>query len=158
MPSPFPGMDPYLEAAGLWPGVHQRLITYISDDLQSHIRPDYHARIGERLYVVESSRDIYPDVALPEPALSNLPPHRYLVSVNRAPDRHRFELYPIPLAQRLPCCRIPLKAPDPDVALDLPAIFTRCYDNGGYSDFVDYHQPPPAPLSEEEQKCLDFGF
>ena len=26
MPSPFPGMDPYLENPGLWPVVHHRLI------------------------------------------------------------------------------------------------------------------------------------
>jgi hypothetical protein len=29
MPSPFPGMDPYLESY-LWPDVHQRLATKIS--------------------------------------------------------------------------------------------------------------------------------
>lgn len=27
MPSPFPGMDPYLEEPRRWPDVHQRLIT-----------------------------------------------------------------------------------------------------------------------------------
>ena len=27
MPSPFPGMDPYLEDAGLWPDVHHELIS-----------------------------------------------------------------------------------------------------------------------------------
>jgi hypothetical protein len=27
MPSPFPGMDPYLEAPELWPDVHHRLIS-----------------------------------------------------------------------------------------------------------------------------------
>ena len=29
MPSPFPGMDPYLEHPALWPGVHQGLITFM---------------------------------------------------------------------------------------------------------------------------------
>jgi hypothetical protein len=38
--------------------------------------------------------------------------------------------------------------------LDLPAIFTRCYDNGGYPDFVHYNQPPAVPLLEEEQTWL----
>ena len=28
MPSPFPGMDPYLEHPALWPSVHQGLITF----------------------------------------------------------------------------------------------------------------------------------
>ena len=27
MPSPFPGMDPYLEEPGLWPDVHHELIS-----------------------------------------------------------------------------------------------------------------------------------
>ncbi|MCK4452049.1 MAG: DUF4058 family protein [Anaerolineae bacterium] len=29
MPSPFPGMDPYLEYPVRWPDVHHSLITYI---------------------------------------------------------------------------------------------------------------------------------
>jgi len=59
MPGPFPGMDPYLERRDLWPDVHQRLITYSADALQPQIRPRYHARIGERLYVIPPHRSIY---------------------------------------------------------------------------------------------------
>lgn len=33
MPSPFPGMDPYLERTDLWPGVHNRLANDIADRL-----------------------------------------------------------------------------------------------------------------------------
>jgi len=33
MPSPFPGMDPYLEGRRIWPGVHARLIVAITDYL-----------------------------------------------------------------------------------------------------------------------------
>lgn len=61
MPSPFPGMDPYLEDAALWRGVHHRLITYIADTLNASLPRRYAANIDERLYVVESDRDIYPD-------------------------------------------------------------------------------------------------
>lgn len=64
MSSPFPGMDPYLEDPALWQDVHQGLITYIRDELQPDIRPRYHARIGERLYVVQTGRNIYPDVTI----------------------------------------------------------------------------------------------
>lgn len=49
MPSPFPGMDPYLEDRSLWPDVHQRLIAYISEALQPQVRPKSVARIGERI-------------------------------------------------------------------------------------------------------------
>ena len=33
MPTPFPGMDPYLERPGLWHEVHTRLIVAIADAL-----------------------------------------------------------------------------------------------------------------------------
>ncbi len=34
--------------------------------------------------------------------------------------------------------------------LDLPTVFTRCYDVGGYDLLIDYTQPPPVELSEAE--------
>ena len=64
MPSPFPGMDPYLEEPARWPDVHQRLITYIADALQPQIRPRYHARMGERVYILQPPQTMYPDVIL----------------------------------------------------------------------------------------------
>jgi len=33
MPSPFPGIDPYLEATHLWQGVHKHLIVAIAEAL-----------------------------------------------------------------------------------------------------------------------------
>jgi len=260
VPSPFPGMDPYLEDPARWPDVHQSLITYIRDALQPHLRPRYHARMGERVYILQPPRALYPDViltrqpirepapvslatlspevrmaeeeldtpivltlppvehrepfveivhaadgevvtlievlspanktpgkgyrlyrrkqqeildshahlieidllseglhtvAISEEGLASLPPHRYLISVKRAPEQYRFEVYPILLQRRLPRFRVPLREPDPDVTLDLQAVLTRCYDNGGYADFVDYRQPPPAPLSPEETAWVD---
>ena len=66
MPSPFPGMDPYLEHPALWPGVHQGLITYMQAALNTLLPPHYVADIGERLYVVQPERSIYPDVVVIE--------------------------------------------------------------------------------------------
>jgi len=253
-------MDPYLEDPVRWPDVHHSLITYIRNALQPQVRPRYHARIGERVYVLQPPRALYPDVFLirrpvrePAPATvatqspevavaeeeleapiiitlppvehreafieiihaagdevvtvievlspanktpgeghrlyrrkqhevlnsvahlieidlleeglhtvaiseegkASLPPHRYLVSVNRAPDEYRFEAYPIPLQRRLPRIRVPLREPDPDVALDLQAVLTQCYDDGGYEDFVDYRQPPQVTLSPEQAAWVD---
>jgi hypothetical protein len=73
MPGPFPGMDPYLERRDLWPDVHQSLITYSRDALQPQIRPRYHARIGERLYVIPPHRSIYPDVTVTQHPLAEAP-------------------------------------------------------------------------------------
>lgn len=64
MPGPFPGMDPYLEDPARWPDVHQRLITYIADALGPHLRPRYHARIGERVYILEPPQTFYPDMTI----------------------------------------------------------------------------------------------
>jgi hypothetical protein len=90
-------------------------------------------------------------VALPESARINLPPHRYLICVNRAAaDRWDYELYPLTLAQPLPSLLIPLRPPDPDITLALQPLFDRCYENGAYADFVDYTRPPEAPLSAAE--------
>jgi hypothetical protein len=55
MPSPFPGMDPYLEDPGLWPDVHHEIIASIKAVLGAQLRPRYVARIEERVYVSNDS-------------------------------------------------------------------------------------------------------
>jgi len=249
MPSPFPGMDPYLEKQSVWPDIHQRLITYISEALQSQIRPKYIARIGERVQLATAPQSYVPDVLLVHPiheaatrtystsssadepqrvvyldeerhvpyieivyresgevvtlievlsptnkvgdgrdqylqkqqdlldtkvslveidllgygkdtilarnvVITEPADWRYMVNVSRPEQRRELELYAIPLKQRLPRCRIPLRPPDPDAVLDLPAVFTRCYDVGGYDLVIDYGQPPDVPLKDEEKSWV----
>jgi hypothetical protein len=60
----FPGMDPYLEDPGIWPGVHSRLIVYLADQMLPRLRPRYITSVEERVYVEGSRRDIAPDVLL----------------------------------------------------------------------------------------------
>jgi hypothetical protein len=64
MPSPFPGMDPYLEAH--WRDVHARLIIYASDALQGVLPPALRARVEERVLMgtLQGIGD-YPRRALP---------------------------------------------------------------------------------------------
>lgn len=64
MPSPFLGMDSYLENPFLWPGVHQGLISSIRAALNAILPPRYFADIGERVYIVQPERNIYPDVVI----------------------------------------------------------------------------------------------
>lgn len=45
MPSPFPGMDPYIEQSKLWVDFHNRLADEMSAQLNRTIRPDYFARL-----------------------------------------------------------------------------------------------------------------
>jgi len=51
MPSPFPGMDPYLESPVMWPDVHHELISQIRAALNLTIRPRYVARVELRVYI-----------------------------------------------------------------------------------------------------------
>jgi hypothetical protein len=75
MKSPFPGMDPYLEAR--WGDVHQRLITYAADQLGPLLAPDLRARIEERVFVeteAEQVRRIVPDLHVAQYQSSHTPP------------------------------------------------------------------------------------
>lgn len=51
MPSPFPGMDPYLEAPWIWPDVHHGLISQSQTVLNAQLRPRYVARVELRVYI-----------------------------------------------------------------------------------------------------------
>ncbi len=243
MPSPFPGMDPWLEHPALWPDVHQSLITYSRDALQAQVGANYVVSIGERVYLEGPDRVIYPDVAVVEarqprrtsgatavsadpcmvvllesvevrqPFLeirdmragkhvvtvieilsptnkrlhggrelyvqkqqevlasdanlvevdllrggeptvaippSSTPKSTYRVIVSRSRDRSKREVYPIGLRDRLPRVAIPLAGSDPDVVLDLPAVFAEAYEKGAYARRVDYREVPTPPLAGDE--------
>src|SRR5438067_857226 len=64
MPSPFPGMDPYLEHPTVFPGLHNRLVAVLSEGLQAKLPPPYFAEIGERVWVEVSQRFIEPDASV----------------------------------------------------------------------------------------------
>jgi hypothetical protein len=67
MPSPFPGMNPYLEHPERWPEVHHRLITAIAIALASPLRPKYRVAIEKRTYLSDSEDFLLvgiPDVAV----------------------------------------------------------------------------------------------
>ncbi len=72
MPSPFPGMDPYLESPHVWPDVHHALATEIRNALNRSLPAPYYAQMELRpeLGIVEEdesdftqpARRIVPDV------------------------------------------------------------------------------------------------
>jgi hypothetical protein len=67
MPSPFPGMNPYLEHPSLWSGIHHRLITAIANDLAPQIRPKYIVAVEERVYQISGEESLLvgvPDVSV----------------------------------------------------------------------------------------------
>jgi hypothetical protein len=64
-------MDPYLENAELWTGVHAALIARIQDQLAQTLFPRYAVNFEERVYVITPDdpayRMIYPDVHVAGP-------------------------------------------------------------------------------------------
>lgn len=71
MPSPFPGMDPYLEGS-LWMTVHSQLSAEIARQLAPKLRPRYLALTTERFVwampesVAVATTSLYPDVSVVE--------------------------------------------------------------------------------------------
>lgn len=95
-----------------------------------------------------------------------------LVPPDRVPPRYRttyqvvsfrawkpfaYEVYRVPLRERLPVISIPLRETDRDVSLDLQALIDQCYRNGRY-DTLDYSRPASPPLEAEDQGWADELF
>ena len=57
MPSPFPGMDPYLEHPALWPDLHLSLIPALRDVLAPQLRPRYYVAVETRVFVAEPAAE-----------------------------------------------------------------------------------------------------
>ncbi len=79
----------------------------------------------------------------------------YMVCVRRATRPGWAEVYPMPLWERLPAVKIPLRPDDPDVRLDLQGLVEQCYRNGGYEDTINYAIDPEPPLFGADEVWAD---
>ncbi len=245
MPSPFPGMNPYLEQEDAWHDFHERFMPAAAEPIAAQVDPRYIVKIDEHLFLQElpaaprhflgradisvtrrystrqpkgpggnavmdapidgylpavdleglsfleirdrrnrqlvtviellsptnkrpgSDRDQYlakrqqilnSSVHLVEidllrggtrPPIENLPTCHYCIMVSRAEIRPRAELWPLSLQDRLPTIPIPLRPPDPDVALDVQELLHQIYDRARYQTYVYDGEPEPS-LSQEE--------
>ena len=83
MPSPFPGMDPYIEACDLWADFHDSLIQEIKSTLAQAAPERYLIRTGERSYLVlvetegKKSHPFLPDVSVTTPRQEEVPEERW---------------------------------------------------------------------------------
>ena len=57
MPSPFPGMNPYIERASVWHDFHERWIPLVADLIGAQVLPRYFVRIDEQMFIHELSAD-----------------------------------------------------------------------------------------------------
>lgn len=98
MPSPFPGMNPYLEHPNSWSNVHHRLITAIAIFLAPHLRPKYRVVVEEAIYQTLGQDAILvgiPDVSIPHaPEISNSTVTN--IAVSPPPTQPRTVILPMP--------------------------------------------------------------
>ncbi len=74
----------------------------------------------------------------------------YAACAHRGWKPFEIEYYRLPLRERLPAIRVPLRRDDSDVALDLQALIDECYESGRYGDDIDYREEPEPPLAPED--------
>ena len=217
MPSPFPGMDPYLEDERLWFSFQHHLVRCLSEIVRQGLVDRYRARVCQRIYLVEQimftsilreehceefieirqrsddrlitvidivsptnkvtaqGRSAYLDkrrearsqnaniveidlVLQGKPMLDysreTLPDGDYVISVTRNIQPDRFEIYTSTLQKRLPRFRMPLASDERDMVFDLHSAFTRCYDQGGFAERIDYRTDPRTHLEEDDRLWL----
>lgn len=66
MPSPFPGMDPYLEDPAYWSGFHATFIVYIRATLTRLLPPGYYADVEQHVWLQEEDPDDRQPFAVPD--------------------------------------------------------------------------------------------
>jgi hypothetical protein len=116
---------------------------------------------GRRLYAKKRLELIHQPVHLVEldlllagkrlPMEGELPKGHYFAFVSRSERRPMSEVYGWSIRDTLPTIPIPLKDPDPDVALDLAAIFATVYQRGRYERSIDYTASLSLPLGPEDR-------
>lgn len=117
------------------------------------LSPSNKEQPGRELYLAKRSALLVQQVHLVEldlllggqrlPMRRPLPKGDYYVLVSRQDRRPKSDVYFWRRDDELPKIPVPLKSPDPDIALDLPAIFTTAYDRGRYAKSIDYSRPIP---------------
>lgn len=82
------------------------------------------------------------------------PPGDFYAYVARADRRPECEVYAWNVRRPIPSIPIPLANPDPDVWVDLAAVFQTAYERGRYARSIDYAAPPPASFGDEDRTWL----
>ncbi|WP_394796394.1 DUF4058 family protein [Armatimonas sp.] len=103
MPSPFPGMDPYLENPSRWQGVHGLLITFLYGTLNQTLPDGFIAQMEERVYVLGEQKGFRPDVAVNRPL--SLTPSGRVATLERpatleTDEPHRLRVEPYTVRER----------------------------------------------------------
>src|SRR6516225_258080 len=74
MPSPFPGMNPYLEQPDAWPDFHQNFIVRAQESLHTQVLGRYIVKVEMRLYRRETPADDLKSFAVADVGLAGRRP------------------------------------------------------------------------------------
>jgi uncharacterized protein DUF4058 len=86
------------------------------------------------------------------PTIEPLPPGDYFALVSRGQRRPEVDVYSWRLRQPLPPIPVPLAANDPEVVLNLQAVFRETFDRAGFDYSLDYTlEVSPRLTSADEQ-------
>jgi hypothetical protein len=85
------------------------------------------------------------------PVEGRLPPGDAYALVSRGDRRPECEVYTWSIRRPLTSIRLPLMAPDPDLRLDVPAIYATVFAEGRYAKSIDYSAPLSIPLAPEDR-------
>lgn len=86
--------------------------------------------------------------------VAGLPHGDYFALVSRGHRRPRTDVFHWTLQQPLPTIPIPLKKDEPEVPLDLQAVFTTVFDRARYQLSLNYAAKPGVPLSETDANWI----
>jgi hypothetical protein len=162
--APEPVTEPFLEIIDRESG--NRVVTVIeflspSNKSPGPNREQYLRKQGEicsseaNLVEIDLNRFGQHTLAFP---LAHIKPHGrtfYMACVRRATERGIAEVYPMPLWERLPVVKIPLRPDDSDVPLALQPLVDQCYRNGGYEGTLNYAAAPDPPLVGADKEWAD---
>lgn len=93
-------------------------------------------------------------LAVPEERIPLSHRTTYQACVRRGWVNIEGEVYRVPLRDRLPSIKIPLRETDADVTLDLQRLIEQAYHNGAYDD-IDYRAEPEPPLEPDDAVWAD---
>jgi len=90
------------------------------------------------------------------PMQEPLPPADYYYLLSRADQRPDCQVYFWSLRQPLPKLPVPLRPPEPDIRIDLGAVFATAYERGRFSRRINYYQAStPEGLSDPDRQWVE---
>lgn len=84
-----------------------------------------------------------------------LPEGNYYYFLARGERRPDCQVDHWTLRERLPALPVPLRVPDPDIFVDLSAVFATAYERAKFFRRVDYQATLPAVIAEADRSWVE---